>query len=264
MLTQPFPDRWRVVPASVTGPDHLARGVENQDAFGYRRLGDGQVLAVADGAGSRYRASLGSLLAVQAACDAAGEVLGVPPAGGAAWRQAAQRWVRTILRLFDRRLAAVVGSGAAALRSDCATTLLAVVAHPPRYLYANLGDGFLVVQHGDGGPHLVAPPDRGGGDVETVFLTSAGRTDALRVGLLEDDAVRGLALCTDGLIEAVLAADRWPDGSPRLYAPADFAGYFAAVRGTRPEVADLSRRLQSAELAATSRDDKTMVLAVRP
>jgi hypothetical protein len=251
---------WRLVPVSVTGTDHLARGTENQDAFGAAALGDGFVAAVADGAGSASRSATGARLAVEAACDAARQVLGRAPARRADWPAAAGRYVRTVFGLFDARLAALAGADAP---TDYATTLLAVVAHPPRYLYVSVGDGFLVVGHEGGGTHLVAPPDNGADRAQCVFLTSKERATAARVGLVDDHAVHGLALCTDGLLEAVLAADQWPDGSQRLRAPADFELYlrmFSAGGGAGP--GDLVHRLQSDEFAASSPDDKTMLLAV--
>ena len=62
---------WRVVAASAAGSAHLARGLPCQDAWAWRCLPTGPLLAaVADGAGSAARAELGAALAVEAVMDA--------------------------------------------------------------------------------------------------------------------------------------------------------------------------------------------------
>jgi hypothetical protein len=256
-----FPPGWRIVSASVTGSAHTDNGIENQDAYACRPLDDGFVLAVADGAGSRRRAATGARLAVDAACVAAERCLDAAPAGAAG----APRFATTTLALFDAALAALTAADGAGSPADYATTLLALVARPPRYLYLSVGDGFLVVAHEGGGAHLVVPPaDEPVGDLgSAVFLTSPDRAGDVRSGLIVDTAVHGVALCTDGLIEAVLAADQWPDGRQRLRAPDDFDRYLTMFGPARAEATELTRRLQSPEVAATSVDDKTMVLAVR-
>ncbi|GAA0460257.1 hypothetical protein Ade02nite_14490 [Paractinoplanes deccanensis] len=252
---------WRVVPVSVTGPEHLRQGTENQDAFAHLRLGDLTVLAVADGAGSAARSATGARLAVEAACDAA-SLLDGPDPGRSGRSAGARRYAGRVLGLFDRRLDRLIDETGGE-RGDYATTLLAVVARPPAYVFLAVGDSFLVVEHRGAGPHLLVPPDNGASRGSTVFLTSAGRDAAVRCGLIEDPEITGLALCSDGVLDAVLAAGRDAGGGPSLLAPADFTAYLHmfADRAARP--AALSDRLQSPDFTASSGDDKTMVLAVR-
>jgi hypothetical protein len=254
---------WRVVGVSVTGPDHVRAGVENQDAFAHRSTVDGFVLAVADGAGSAARSGLGARLAVACAGDAARVALDGPPPARSAWPALARGYAGTVLRLFDRRLAALTAGEPADRRAAYATTVLAVVARPPRYLYLSVGDCFLVAEHRDGGAHLITTTTPGASLATTLFLTSADRDAGVRAGLVDDARITGLALCSDGLLEGMLAADQAPDGSPRLRAPADFTGYLRAFAGAGACPADLHRRLESDTFAATSPDDKTMLLAVR-
>lgn len=261
MLTAAFPPGWRIVTAETVGPDHLARGVENQDAHAYRRLGDGFAMAVADGAGSSQWSAWGSRTAVDTACQVARDIVGSAPPDRSAWWGLGQRYASGVLRRFDERVAAQAADGSAP--TDFATTLLALVAHPPAFLFVSLGDGFAVVERDGGGAHLVVPPDSGPDDGAAVFLTSAGRDLALRVELLVDPGVRGVALCTDGLVEAVLAADSWPGGGRRLRAPEEFCRYFAAFAGGVHDPGILTDQMRSEAFAATSLDDKTMVLAVR-
>ncbi|GAA2347842.1 PP2C family serine/threonine-protein phosphatase [Dactylosporangium salmoneum] len=258
MAAAKFPPGWRVVTAEAAGPLHLAGGGENQDAHAYRRLGDGFVLAVADGAGSAAWSACGARTAVAAACRVAEDLAGAPPRERSGWWDLRRRYVSRFLHTFD---AWVAGLGRPP--ADLATTVLAVVAHPPAFLFVAVGDCFAVVEHAGGGTHLLVPPDTGPDDGAAVFLTSPGRAASLRAELLFDPAVTGLALCTDGLVEPALAAGRGPAGGRVLRAPQDFGRYFSAFAGPEHSPAMLTDRMHSPEFAAASADDKTMVLAVR-
>jgi hypothetical protein len=221
---------WRVAGVSVTGPEHLRRGVGSRDAFEHRVTPDGFVLAVADGA----RSAVGAWLAVQIACDAAEEARG-----------GAQPYADAVLGTLGRRLSALTGGEPAAY----GTMLLALVARPPRFAYLSVGGCFLVVEHRGGGAHLVVPPGHG---------------DTVRTGLIDDAGITGVALCTDGLVDGMLGAGRAADGSQLLLAPADFTGYLRAFAAPGNGPPDLRRRFESDAFAATSADDKTIVLAARP
>lgn len=221
---------WRVVGVSVTGPGHVRDGVGNQDAFEHHRTPDGFVLAVAHGC----RSALDAWLAVAAARDAARAVLAGPPAARPAWPGLARDYAAAVLGTVD----------------PAATALLALVARPPRYLYLSTGDCFLVVEHRRGGAHLIAPPD--------------GTTNPGHAGVIDDARITGVAAATGGLRDGMLGADRAADGSHRLLAPADFTGYLRAFATPGAGPADLRRRFESDAFAATSADDKTIVLAARP
>ncbi|MEU4690132.1 protein phosphatase 2C domain-containing protein [Actinoplanes sp. NPDC023714] len=265
---------WRVVSASVAGPNHASVGVENQDSMRTGVVGDAlHLLAVADGAGSQPRAAHGSRLSMEAARDAANRVFAAAPRTLGEWRRATELFAGECLAQFDEHVeraltplrARPTATGAnTAARAEFATTLLAVVADPPYFAYVCVGDGFLVAERAPGGSHLVLSPPSGRQTAsETVFMTSPGRDADLRCGVLVDPAVVGLALCTDGLIDGMLDVAAGPDGVRLLTAPADFDAYFAAFRAPGVDGTELSRKLQSREFAASSGDDKTMVLAVR-
>jgi hypothetical protein len=257
-----FPPGWRIVPATAHGVHHILAGRENQDSLAYRRLGDGFVLAVADGAGSRARAALGSRVAVDAACDAAASALPGPVTSLPAFCSATRRFVQECLRRYDRRVAALSRTWPRTRRRDYASTLLAVVAHPPYFAHLNVGDGFLVVQHGQDGIQLVtaADPDDA---AETTFLTTPGRAFDMRWGVIADAAVQGLALCTDGLAEGLLAVDTLASGRQAFVAPAELAAYFRIFADPAALAVELTRQLNSDDIAATTGDDRSMLLAVR-
>jgi len=146
-------------------------------------------------------------------------------------------------------------------RADFATTLLAAVVAPPWFVWVSVGDGFLVVDRDPGGVHLVvAPPTDREFQGETTFLTSADRLAALRYDVLLDPLARGLALCTDGLMEGLLTLESNP---PLPAAPPEMVAYFDYVRDRTKESAGLERTLASPEFAATSGDDKTIAMVVR-
>jgi hypothetical protein len=272
MLTSRFTSAWRVVSASVTGPNHASTGLENQDAMKSGPVGDGlYLMAVADGAGSQPRAAHGALLSVNAACEAAEQAFARRPGSVHEWRDAAWQYGGACLAWFDELVAGAVaalpprGDGRTPVeRADFATTLLAVVADPPYFCYVCVGDGFLVLDRSPGGPHLVVPPPTGRGHAnETVFLTSPHRDRDLRTGVIVDTGIRGLALCTDGLIDGMLAVARSPNGGVLPVAPPEFAEYFAVFGDPTVDASELGRKLQSKAFAASSGDDKTMIMAVR-
>jgi hypothetical protein len=113
------------------------------------------------------------------------------------------------------------------------------------------------VSHRGGGVHQIAAPTGEGN--RTVFLTSPARASALEQGLLLDDEVDGIALCSDGMAEAVLAAG----GQGRYVVPPAFEGYFRAFAARESDPSELTRRLLSPDFAATSGDDKSMVMVVK-
>ena len=82
--------RWLVHGLSLPGYGHLRDGVECQDAcrHGLVEAAGAQVLAVADGAGSRARSAEGAALAVGLAVEVLGERLAAhgAPASPRAWR----------------------------------------------------------------------------------------------------------------------------------------------------------------------------------
>ena len=79
-MASPRYPAWRIVPASVAGPNHARLALTNQDCWKAQELGANRWLfAVADGAGSRAQAAHGALLAIQAAMSAAERCFGSEP-----------------------------------------------------------------------------------------------------------------------------------------------------------------------------------------
>jgi serine/threonine protein phosphatase PrpC len=273
MADSRFDTRWRVISASIAGPNHTSLGIENQDSLRQGAVGDGlHLLAVADGAGSQPRSAHGSRLSVEAAWEAAHHTFAAAPRSLEQWRKASRLYAQACLAQFDelveraitplRNRPSATGVNKVS-RSEFATTLLAIVADPPYFCYVCVGDGFLVMERAPGGSHLVIPPPAGRQTAnETVFMTSADRKADLRSGLIVDTGACGLALCTDGLIDGMLDVAQGADGIAYPCAPQDFDAYFTAFRAPGVDGSELSRKLQSKEFAASSGDDKTMLMAV--
>jgi serine/threonine protein phosphatase PrpC len=267
---------WRITVASVIGPGHERAGLPNQDRWLVHPVGTRACLyAVADGAGSRDRSDEGAQFAVLAAAEAAESVFGAAgfPAGIAGWRTAMRTFRRSCLQGFDRSVKEAALKSRAAdpagappveqLRREFATTLLAVVAAPPYFGYLSVGDCFLVVDRRPGEPALVvSAPEREHAGV-TTFLTSGNRDEHVHTGVLLDDRISALALCSDGVAEGLLSARQDGDGVLRYLAPPEFRAYFDLFGDQRVDGSELGAKLASPEFAVTSSDDKTIVMAVR-
>ncbi len=269
--------RWRVVAGSVAGPGHFKEGRANDDRWLQEAVHDDvQLLAIADGAGSRQGAGEGAQLAVRAAAYAARQVFaGGAPSTPEDWQQALGEFASRTFRKFDEAVdqlapadlfagsAARPGERLRSKRDHFATTLTAAVLADPWYAYLTVGDGFMAVRRADGGVHLlVAPPlDRVHAGA-TTFLTSAGRNEAASVRHAYDPGIDGVALCTDGLAEACLEVEKSSTGL-HYAAPPSFAVWFEFADSDTASGMDLQRKFDSREFAMTSEDDKTMVLAVK-
>jgi hypothetical protein len=226
---------WRALGASVAGAGHRARGVGCEDASAVSVTDDGALLiAVADGAGSAPRASEGSTRAVAAAMEAL--------------RSGAE--LCAVMHAARQSLEPVA---AGERLGDLATTLLVVRATSAGIETAQVGDGAIVLRRGDA-LEVVAPDEKGEYLNETVFLTSAGWLDALRVDTVPSDGVDAIAVLTDGL--QLVALDlRTGKPHPPFFAPLFSCG---ADDG---DVAQLVAFLGSDRVGERTDDDVTLVVA---
>lgn len=275
MTSQCEAAKFRFVVASVTGQNHLRVGQQNQDRQMVKVLGNGiHVAAVADGAGSRSRSDLGAQIAVDTAISVADTHFEADiPETRSGWMSAVATYGRACAGSFDERLAEEIVllkeesnelDSEEDFRNSFATTLLAVVALPPWYGYISVGDCFFVVNREPGGAHLIWPSDEAREHAgSTVFMTSHGRDRNLATGIVEDPYIKGFALCSDGLYEGMLVTRQTATGGLRFAAPTDFSRYFDFFADDRIGQHELEQKLASSDFAATSGDDKTMVMAVR-
>ncbi|WP_174188543.1 PP2C family serine/threonine-protein phosphatase [Nocardia barduliensis] len=264
---------WTAVTSTVTGPGHVRSGLPNQDRKLVRSINPRCCLfAVADGAGSYRRSDQGAELAVGAAWDAAEHVFGAGmPNGLGGWSAALrdfqseclERFDRGVFELTRRVLAEHPDEPETEIRASFATTLLAVVAQPPYFLYVSVGDCFLVVHRDPGGPRLVVTASPRENVGATTFLTSGNRNQHIQSHVIVDDRITAMAVCSDGLAEGMLTVAGTPNGDLHYQAPPEFRKYFDYFGRHAAADGELEAYLKSAQFAATSTDDKTVVLAVR-
>jgi hypothetical protein len=249
---------WRVHGVSVQGYSHLRDGVECQDAYRHMLVGPGpvQVLAVADGAGSRPRSAEGAALAVGLANRLLAERLrvGRTPASAGSWRSLLSSAYEEILATF---LSATERMGSDP--SEFAATLTVVIIAPPWLGVISIGDGFVITRadtsDGGDGFHLVASALGTEEYVnDTVFLTSRGAQTEVTIDCVYDPGLTAVLLSTDGLIPVAI---RQQGGRRRANRT-----FLEPVLDGLNEPAEIARLLLDDRISGLSADDKTLLMAV--
>jgi hypothetical protein len=209
------------------------------------------IVAVADGAGSAPSAATGSGVAVAAAVASLhAQLSGWPRLGPGEGRHAvcgAMVTARTALEQRASREGIAIG--------DLATTLLLAVVSADELVVAAIGDGAVIGRDAAGQLSSVAPVERGEYVNETVFVTSDGWSEALR--LVSVPAPAALAVCTDGI---ELLAIETASGRPH---PPFFDPMFDYASTPDASPAELAAFLASERVRSRTDDDCTLVLAVR-
>lgn len=252
---------WRILRGSARGTSHAATGAPCQDASEARVLdarGEQIVLlACADGAGSAPLSHEGAQLACAAVIGEASDFLRRHPLD-AVDRAAVEEWfVGVHASVADR-----AGELEAPVR-DLACTLLLAVVGASRAVFAQIGDGAMVVD--DGTPGGYAPafwPQSGEYANTTYFATEPEAIRHLQFAAVEGRTVEEVALFSDGLQPLALRYEERTAHAPF------FRPMFARLRALTPEEAPslepgLLAFLDSAPVNARTDDDKTLVLATR-
>ena len=256
---------WRVRGVSVTGYRHLQDGVDCQDAWRREILPHGTViLAVADGAGSRARASEGSRIAVGLAIDVFSKLFADgAPAKAESCKSLMHKGFKTIHREFERTTS---NMGGASRPDDFGTTLTVAVLAGDYVGMLRLGDGFIIVAvpRADGtGLHLVSYSES---DHEfanqTDFLTSSNAKEAVQIDCMCEPELTFVLLSTDGLAPIALRGRK--EGA--LRANASFLDrvvpHLTSPTGDPSNVARLLG--ESEKVTNATGDDMTLLVAVRP
>lgn len=207
--------------ATVAGPAHEAAGEPNQDAWVSTRAGGWQVVAVADGLGSRPHAATGA----RAACTAAVEAVRT-------WRQTPAAPMEVLVALVHVLWRARVAPHEP---DSCATTCIFAALGPDGAgVAAHLGDGLMLIRDAQGLRPLHARP-QGAFVNETRALGITKQTGAWSTAVFTPGA-RAIVLCTDGVADDLLPekhdefmvwATSHTDRAPRARGPA----LRAALRG---------------------------------
>ena len=250
--------RWRVRGVSVQGYSHLRDGVECQDAYRHTFVESvgAEVLAVADGAGSRVRSAEGAALAVGLATSLLAQRLesAGPPDDAERWRLLLAQGYEDIVAAFLNATARM-GSDP----GEFAATLTAVVLAYPWVGVVSIGDGFVIARadsdDGAGTFDLVSFAGPAGEYVnETVFLTSTDALGQATVDCIYDPELTAVLVATDGLVPAAIRQDggrRRPNRS-----------FLEPLLGSLEEPSEIARLLLDDRISALGADDKTILMAV--
>jgi hypothetical protein len=241
---------WKCLGESLIGTAHVAAGLPCQDAHRLAVVEGVLIAVVADGAGSASRADTGAQTTCEFLREAVCRTLaeGVKPE-----RMTVQGWFRGARAELER----VAGNHQVDLREMACTALLAVVGCEWA-LFAQLGDGAIVLPDGDGFAPVFWPEP---GEYVNVsdFLTDVAMEERLLVEV-RPGSVEELALFTDGLQRLAL------DYGTRRGHPGFFGPLFAPLRAIDdPEKLrePLRNILGSPRVNARTDDDKTLILATR-
>jgi hypothetical protein len=253
---------WRIALASATGTSHEATGAPCQDSVAYVFLdtdaGAILIAAVSDGAGSAAHSEIGSRLAVAAFIDQAERYLSEGHALAALSASIACDWVQSIVTKLG---AAAEENGHESRDYSC--TLLGAIVGQEQAAFVQIGDGAIVVSHGeDDGWSYVFWPQHGEYANTTNFIQSPD----IAAVLAFDVAPRRIdefAVFSDGIENLVLHK------ASRTVHEAFFRDMIQPVRRSESEGFDtklsqgLQRYLESEPVCERTDDDKTLVLATR-
>lgn len=253
---------WRIASASAIGSSHVGSGTPCQDyaAQAVVKTKDGQVLVVVvcDGAGSALHSEIGSWLAsttfvelVEVHFEQGGTIAEIDRSTVAGW----------IGLTIDRLIGRSKDDGNSAKDYSC--TLLAAIVGVDAAIFAQIGDGAIVVSHGrEDGWNWVFWPQHGEYANQTTFVLSASAIDAMQYDFAPR-RVDEFAVFSDGIERMVL------HGATKTVNDKFFDQMFAPIRASMVRGLDrrlssqLSLYLDSPVVNARTNDDKTLVMATR-
>ena len=259
-LTPEHRPAWRLAAASVAGASHVAAKLPCQDAHATLLSGGPDpvlVIAVSDGAGSAVSGGTGAALTVAAIIEQAkahfdhgGRTGELQQADIAAWLDGVRE-----------RIAEHAGCADAAM-PDYAATLLVAILGPDAAVFAQIGDGAMVVAEADGGWTAVFWPQHGEYANTTYFVTE-DRAHAQLEFVKRDCPIAEIAVFTDGLEQLALDHRTRAAHSPffgRMLTPIRVA----EGQGEKPDLSQfLQLFLTSPQITARAGDDLTLVVASR-
>lgn len=252
---------WRIAAASVTGTSHGASDAPCQDAHEtLLTVSSGQpvlVIAVSDGAGSARAGEIGSGLAVTAICEQAAAWFAAGGTLAVMGRRVLEEWVSGV-----REQIAEKAAEAESEMRDYACTLLVAVVGGGHSVFAQLGDGAIVVMSTEKDWSTVFWPQHGPYVNTTYFVTDDDALDRFEFDA-GPHSVSEIGIFTDGLEHLVL------DHKERTAHQPFFNRMFPPLRTSVVEGRDerlsqhLAAYLMSPAVTDRTNDDVTLVLASR-
>jgi serine/threonine protein phosphatase PrpC len=253
---------WRIAVATDIGTSHKATGSPCQDsaANALVRTGAGEtlILAVSDGAGSAAHSQIGSSVAVATLLADVESFLADGNEISSINNEQASQWVRNAAEAIEK----IANANEHEVR-EYSCTLLAAIVGPTQAAFIQIGDGAIVVSHGeDDGWSYVFWPQHGEFVNTTNFIQSTPVEDVIAFQLAPR-TIDELALFTDGIENLVLHK------ASRSVHQSFFQSMIQPVRGSDATGEDgelsqaLSRYLASSIICERTDDDKTLILASR-
>jgi hypothetical protein len=236
---------WCVLAESVTGTAHRARDLPCQDAFLSWTLGlqeEWLVVVVADGAGSASLSKVGAELA----CDEfARRIRKLEPISLSDHEVV----IALFLEVREALIAEAARLGVDGRELAC-TALLAIIG-PSSAMMAQVGDGAIIFNQGDGYQTAIWPEPAEYANA-TDFLIDDRLAEVVKCRAIAEP-ISEVALFTDGLQR--LALD--------FTARAPFAGFFREAIDTESLQESYRAFLDSSRVNERTDDDKTLVIATR-
>jgi len=193
-------DSWGL---SVIGPSHLRFGFPNQDYWSSRHYKWGDVVAIADGLGSRSRSDIGSQAACLSVFEAAKAFHNCPSAKTEdVLRLVHSYWLLKIAPYEPR---------------ECATTCLFAIRFNEKYLIAQLGDGLIAVCGKIENETILLQDNKDDSFSNfTYSLEREFRLEHWKTLTLATEQFDAVILCTDGISDDLLP-DKQSDFAQELY-----------------------------------------------
>jgi hypothetical protein len=254
---------WRIAMASSIGTSHIAAAQPCQDSHFHLDLRDSAgrpvlVLAASDGAGTASLAHVGAALVCRTFTQLVAAYLGAGGQMEKINRPLMARWISGIVYRLEMQ------AKADRLESqDYACTLLAAIIGERASVFAQIGDGAIVVSRRPAdGWNYVFWPQHGEFANTTNFVTSDNVLLALDFESTVEP-IEEIAIFTDGIEDLVLhKADQ------TVHAPF-FDSMFRSVRRSQARgqdaalSRDLEKYLSTRPITERTSDDKTLILASR-
>jgi hypothetical protein len=254
---------WRLVLRSVVGTSHSSTGKPCEDAsahmlFECPRVGEVLIAVVSDGAGTASQSQLGSRLACETFIEIVRQYLSAGHRVSEINRGTAEEWLAQVASAIEER-----ARDAENQTRDYACTLLAAVVSEDTAAFLQIGDGAIVISHGEeDGWSWVFWPQHGQFVNTTNFIVSENARDVLDFDLAPR-RIDELAIFTDGLEDLVLH-----HASRTVHEPF-FNSVFKPVRESAAYGYDeglsigLEHYLGSSIVCERTDDDKTLLIATR-
>lgn len=250
---------WQTLGASVAGVSHLKANMPCQDAHACAELPGGLLIAaVSDGAGSASLAEVGAQTAVTAAMDYLRKYL--PTFDPFYEAEEAEAFLTRVLQAARNAVEEAASDRGVAPR-DLAATLLVLALNESAAIAAQVGDGAIVLQDGEGGLKAFTAPPQGEYVNETTFLISPDFLKAVQFKHLRRRFTHA-ALFSDGLQRLAL---KMPEAEAHAPFFAPLFGFVTQASEATPEQRNeqLAAFLQSPRITERADDDLTLVLAAR-